>query len=306
MVHVITRTGRTAPALLEDLTLYVPWRGSHDLPNLLRDSPLEFSNVQCLADVLPPQSCRHKFAVKPKQSQPPLLDERPGPQSIWTVAAVCQLCRVHLHVKVDYTVRFDDAPCPTPDHPLHHLVRSELQEPLERSAWKRQDPDSKDEIYTYKCSSRTCSATVTVRFTPPVLRQRDVSTLTDPVLLRERTEDAFRERGASTEGMRHPGPMDVLLDLRAYLRNSWRAKDDPKYKSINLSNKRFIVRFGPEGRACREVLEHLGFQLVVGVSIVESVRPVLTLLFASRVSAGRSQSRILMISRPSRVRSISG
>ncbi len=71
--------------------------------------------------------------------------------------------------------------------------------------------------------------------------------------------------------MRHPGPMDVLLDLRAYLRNSWRAKDDPKFKSINLSNKRFIVRFGPEGSACRDMLEHLGFILVVGEGTMSAV-----------------------------------
>jgi ubiquitin carboxyl-terminal hydrolase 25/28 len=100
-----------------------------------------------------------------------------------------------------------------------------------------------------------------------VLRQSDIHTLTDPGLLRQRTEDAFRERGGNTDGMRHPGPMDVLLDLRAYLRNSWRARNQPKYKSINLSNKRFIVRFGPEGSACRDVLEHLGFQLVVSSGI---------------------------------------
>ncbi|KAJ9615367.1 ubiquitin-specific protease ubp2 [Cladophialophora chaetospira] len=260
----IKGSGRTAPAFLEDLTLYAPWRDSKDLPNLLADSPLEFINLQYLADALPLQSCRHKFALKPKQSQLPTLDERPGPQTIWTVAAVCQACRVHLHVKVDYTIRFDDGPCPSHEHPLHHLVRSEFQEPLERNAWKRLNPDSQDEIYTYKCSSNTCSATVTVRFSPPVLRPSDIHTLVDPGLLRQRTEDAFRERGGSTEGMRHPGPMDVLLDLRAYLRNSWRAKDDPKYKSINLSNKRFIVRFGPEGNACRDVLEHLGFQVVPG------------------------------------------
>ncbi|KIW92252.1 uncharacterized protein Z519_07236 [Cladophialophora bantiana CBS 173.52] len=260
----IKGSGRTAPAFLEDLTLYEPWQDSKNLPNLLADSPLKFIHAPYLADLLPLHSCRHKFGLKPKQSQPPAVDERPGPQSIWTVAAFCQVCRVHLHVKVDYTIRFDDDPCPSLEHPLHHLVRSEFQEPLERNVWKRQNPNSQDEIYTFKCSSLTCSATVTVRFSPPVLRQSDIHTLTDPALLRQRTEDAFREREGHTEGMRHPGPMDVLLDLRAYLKNSWRARDDPKYRSINLSNRRFIVRFGPEGTACKDVLDHLGFQLLPG------------------------------------------
>ncbi|OQU93969.1 A repeat-containing protein isoform 3 [Cladophialophora immunda] len=260
----IRGSGRTAPAFLEDLTLYEPWRDSEDLPNLLADSPLKFTQAAYLADLLPLQSCRHKFGLKPRQSEPPALDERPGPQSIWSVAAFCQVCRVHLHVKVDYTIRFNDGNCPTVDHPLHHLVRSGFQEPLERSAWQRRSPNSQDEIYTYRCSSLSCSATVTVRYSLPVLRPSDIHTLTDPSLLRQRTEDAFRERQGHTEGMRHPGPADVLLDLRAYLRNSWRARDDPKYRSINLSNRRFIVRFGPEGNACKDVLEHLGFQLVPG------------------------------------------
>lgn len=92
----------------------------------------------------------------------------------------------------------------------------------------------------------------------------------DADLLRQRTQDAFREREGNTEGMKHPGPVDVLTDLRAYIKNSWRAPEDVKYKSINLSNRRFIVRFGPEGNACKDVLEHLGFQLVVSMMRLRS------------------------------------
>ncbi|KAI1613706.1 ubiquitin thiolesterase [Exophiala viscosa] len=260
----IKGSGRTAPALHEDLSLYEPWQQPQDGPNLLADSPLRFIQTQYLGDLIPLTSCRHKFGLKPKQSNPAVLDERPGPQTIWTVAAFCQVCRLHLQVKVDYTIRFQEPPCPNDDHPLHHLVRSEYQEPLERNAWLRQNPESRDEVYTYKCSSKTCSATVTVRLSPPVLRPSDVRTLVDADLLQQRTKDAFREREGNTEGMKHPGPVDVLTDLRAYIKNSWKAREDVKYRSINLSNRRFIVRFGPEGNACKDVLEHLGFQLVPG------------------------------------------
>jgi ubiquitin carboxyl-terminal hydrolase 25 len=239
--------------------LYTPWSQSQDLPNLLADPPLAFTGAHYLSQVLPLSTCDHKFGLKPRQSQGPALDERPTAQTIWTVAGVCSRCRVHLHVKVDYTTRFEDAPCPNPDHPLHHLVRSEFQEPLERNAWKRLNPTSQDEIYTFKCSSSTCSATVTVRYSPPVLRPSDIYTLTDPELLRKRTQDAFRERGGNTDGMKEPTPVDVLSDLRAYLRNSWKAGSDAKFGSINLSNKRFVVRFGPGGESCRPILEHLGF-----------------------------------------------
>jgi len=260
----IKGSGRTAPTFLEDLTLYEPWQDPQQGPNLLADSPLKFIQTQYLGDLIPLSTCRHKFGLKPKQSSPPVLDERPDPETIWTVAAFCQVCRLHLHVKVDYTIRFEEAPCPSTDHPLHHLVRSEFQEPLERNAWLRQNPKSRDEIFTYKCSSKTCSATVTVRLSPPVLRPSDLQHLLDPEMLRQRTEDAFKERDGNTEGMRHPEPIDVLTDLRAYVRNSWRAHKDAKFGSINLSNRRFVVRFGPEGTACKDVLERLGFQLVPG------------------------------------------
>ncbi|KEF51809.1 uncharacterized protein A1O9_12146 [Exophiala aquamarina CBS 119918] len=64
--------------------------------------------------------------------------------------------------------------------------------------------------------------------------------------------------------MKNPTPTDVLCDLRSYLKNSWKAISDPKFSLIKLTNKRFIVRFGPDGIACRNVLEHLGFQLEPG------------------------------------------
>lgn len=254
----------------------MPWQDLKDTPNVLADSPLRLTQARYLGDLIPPDSCRHKFSLKPRQSDTPALDERPGPETIWTVAAFCQVCRLHVHVKVDYSIRFEIAPCPTAEHPLHHLVRSEFQEPLERNAWKRQNPDSRDEIYTYKCSSNTCSATVTVRLSPPVLRPSDVHTLVDPALLRQRTEAAFRARDGNTEGMKHPVPLDVLTDLRAYVRNSWKAREDPKYRAIRLSNRRFIVRFGPEGTGCKDVLERLGFHLVA--STTQRISPVALIL----------------------------
>jgi hypothetical protein len=82
-------------------------------------------------------------------------------------------------------------------------------------------------------------------------------------MLRQRAEDAFKERVGKTEGMKYPEPIDVLSDLRSYVRNSWRSHKDAKYGSINLSNRRFLVRFGPDGTPCKDVLERLGFQLLV-------------------------------------------
>lgn len=251
---------------MEDLTLYDPRQSQQQGQNLLHDSPLSFVRTPYLGQLLPPNGCQHVFCLKARQSQAPALDARPGPDSVYTVAAFCQLCRIHLRLRVDYTIRWEDSPCPNADRPFHHLVPSPWRENLARTEWHRDHPTSQDEIYVYECSSRTCSATVSVHLSPPELDEDAVRTLTDTDLLRQRTEDAFRTT-ESTEGMKHPLPIDVLGDLRAYLRNCWSKAPRP----ISLTNKRFITRFGPAGEACREVLEDLRFTLQVCYNKVQFV-----------------------------------
>ena len=107
-----------------------------------------------------------------------------------------------------------------------------------------------------------CSATVTVRLNPPVLTQAGINLLTNDDLIRERTEQALKEV-EGVEGVKQPLPSEVLMVLRAYIRNSW--KDDPKYKAIKVTNRRFVVRFGPDGLACKQFLESLGFELQVRI-----------------------------------------
>lgn len=118
-----------------------------------------------------------------------------------------------------------------------------------------------DQIYVYECSSKKCSAVVTVRLSPPVFSDEALHILLDKDELRQRTAAAFESKKGQTEGMRWPTPLDVLQDLRAYFRNTW-VRDGPT--AISLDNKRFVVRFGPGGDSCRAVLESLGFELKVG------------------------------------------
>ena len=92
---------------------------------------------------------------------------------------------------------------------------------------------------------------------PPILTDDDIHTLVDRDLLRQRTEDAFRTNAGHVEGMKYPTPMDVLVDLQKYLRNSW----DKDQRPISVDNKRFVVRFGPGGTACKDILEKLHFRL---------------------------------------------
>ena len=87
-----------------------------------------------------------------------------------------------------------------------------------------------------------------------------VDFLTDQTMLKSRVEEAFKIGGARLEGMKHPSSVEVMSDLRTYMRNSW---EPDKSKLITLNNKRFMLRFGPDGQACKDLLEYMGFTLEV-------------------------------------------
>jgi ubiquitin carboxyl-terminal hydrolase 25 len=115
------------------------------------------------------------------------------------------------------------------------------------------------QLFVYECSAPECSAVTTITLTPPEIHDQVIESLTNKDLLKERTDQAFRANEANTQGMRYPLPIEVLNDLRIYIKNAW--AQDPGKKSIKLSNRRFMVRFGPRGEACRTVLEEFKFRL---------------------------------------------
>ena len=174
---------------------------------------------------------------------------------------ICRRCRLHAELRVDYTIRWSAEPCPNQNNPLHHFVHSPWREDLAKTQWRSQHVGSRDEIYTFESSSHTCSATVFVRLSPPILGLEAVRTLTDESLLKQRTTEAFQRWPSALEGFPRPSVYDVVFDLRKYLRNAWDSSNDGK--RVGLDNKRFVVRFGPEGLACREVLETAGFTFTV-------------------------------------------
>jgi ubiquitin carboxyl-terminal hydrolase 25 len=254
--------GRTAPAFAEDLTLYDPLHPPAAPVNLLRDPPLTENGIPELAHILPADTCKHEFCVKDRQSDPPALDARPDEKSIWKLSLICRHCRLHVELRVDYSIRWEPGPCPNHFNPLHHFVHSPWREDLARNQWRAQNPGSPDEIYTFECSSQTCSATVFVRLSSPIFGSEAVRTLTDEGLLSQRTTEAFKRWPAALEGVARPSVFDVIFDLRKYLRNTWDSSMDGK--RIGLDNKRFVVRFGPEGLPCKDVLETARFTLKVG------------------------------------------
>jgi hypothetical protein len=242
-------TGRLAPTLLEDLALYDPAQPGK--PNLLRDNTL--------GEQVPRDGCRHEFWLKPRQSVLPALDERPAENTRWRVAAICCKCRVHLTLDIDYSIRWQPSPCPNDVHHLHHFIHSGWREKLTRSYWEQEHPARSSDISVFECSSDTCSAIINVCFTPPEIEDELIETLVNKDRLKERTEAAFQIHQGNTQGMKQPLPIDVLKDLRVYVKNAW--DKDPSHRTIKLSNKRFVVRFGPNGEACKDVLVFLGFRL---------------------------------------------
>ncbi|KAK5957548.1 ubiquitin-specific protease ubp2 [Knufia fluminis] len=255
--------GRSAPTLLEDLILFDPLQTVQPGYHLLEDGARSFAQAQSVGQLLPPGSCFHDFCLKKRQSSPPAIDERQTPESVWHVSAICQKCRVHLRLEVDYRVVWRDRPCPTYENPLHHLVRSTWRQDAAYRDLSREGRHNLDELHVYECSSVDCSAIVTVHLTPPVFAPEALHMLLDKQLLAKRTDAAFEQKKGHTEGMKRPLPIDVLVDLRAYLQNAWKREERAQ---ISIDNKRFAVRFGPEGKACSDVLEMLGFELKPGES----------------------------------------
>ena len=222
--------------------------------------PLPWAREFTISTLLPAGSCLHVFCTKNSQSQPPAQDSRPGPSSLYRVAAVCRKCRTHIQVKVDYTSKDGMAPCPNAENPLHHLVHSPWREDVARKEEKSRLSDLQGEMYAFECTSRTCSANIFILLEPPRLSVDMVRVLTDQVMLKGRTEAAFKIGQDRLEGFKAPSSLEVMTDLRKYLQNAWTTGDS---RPIQLDNKRFMLRFGPQGEECRDLLEYMGFTLEV-------------------------------------------
>ena len=217
-----------------------------------------YSGYKNIAAILPEDSCRHAWCSKDKQCDLPALDARPSPDSIYKFAGVCRKCRMHIQLEVDYTVRWESDPCPNSSHPLHHFVHSPWREKRNASVLGNAEPHF--ETYAFECSSPSCSAVVFVKLRSPVLSDDHVRLLTDRALLNQRAEEVIDSEPARFEGYKKPTPVDVISDLITYLKNS---VDQQESKIIKADNKRFILRFGLDGQACKEMLSFLGFKYEV-------------------------------------------
>lgn len=250
--------GKLAPTLIEDLHLYDPRHPLANGLNVLRDSPLFYSGYSDVGSLLPEHSCRHAWCTKDKQAGLPALDARPGPDTVYKFEGVCRECRTHLELEVNYTVRWEAEPCPNSTRPLHHLVHSLWREGVAaRNDVVLGNAETDIETLAFECSSPTCSAAAFVRLRPPVLSDEHIRLLTDESLLNSRAEEVMGLEPSRFEGHKKPTHVDVLTDLRKYLKDSF---ENQETKPIKIDNKRFSLRFGMDGQACKDVLKFLGFE----------------------------------------------
>jgi len=224
---------------------------------VLRDAPWFYSGHDNVAPLLPEDSCHHAWCAKGRQDVLPALDARASPDSVYKFAGVCRKCRMHVELVVNYTVRWESEPCPNSTHPLHHFVHSPWREGVARNDSFLTGAETRGEILAFECSSPTCSATVFVRLRTPVLSDEHVRLMTDRALLNLRAEEVIGLEPARFEGHKKPTPVDVLSDLRSYLKNSFEHQEP---RPIKADNKRFSLRFGIDGQACKDVLDFLGFK----------------------------------------------
>jgi ubiquitin carboxyl-terminal hydrolase 25 len=252
--------GKLAPTLIQDLYLFDPRCPLSTGLNVLRDVPLSLAGYSSISDLLSEGSCRHAWCTKDKQSVLPALDARPGPDTTYKFAGFCRKCRMRLEVEVNYIAKWGLEPCPNSTHPLHHLVHSPWQESLIKRDSLLGSAAPNFEAFVFQCSSPTCSATVIVRLRSPVLSDDHIRLLTDKALLNQRAEEVIGSEPTRFEGHKKPTAVDVLSDLRSYLKNSFEQHEP---RPIKTDNKRFPLRFGLNGQACQDVLNFLGFKYEV-------------------------------------------
>jgi len=212
---------KTAPLLLQDLFDHDPRRPTQNEP----------------AD-----RCLHAYKTNPLLSYIPVLDERPGPGTQWSITCTCSLCRSHL----DLAVAFTDGqqPCPNADYPLHHFEHLH-DSPATQPHGVLPDGEA------YVCTASGCRAAVVARARPPVLSPADVVFLT--------SKDAHARRRQMLSMQRN---MEDIQSAVTTLHTFMRYIDDAivpspgQVRRIPEFNKRFMLTLGSEAS---DLLTRLGF-----------------------------------------------
>jgi ubiquitin carboxyl-terminal hydrolase 25 len=153
---------------------------------------------------------------------------------------------------VELVVSFEKTkgdPCPNKEYPLHHFIYN-------WSASREADPNNSwQENQTFECSSPSCLAILTVNLKPPVLDPHQVGLMTDERLVKARAEEAWNEYPNLHKTRVPPKPINLLNDLRFYIKNGFQGKT----RFIDWNSSRFMKTFGVGGLPFSELFQWLGF-----------------------------------------------
>ncbi|KAI9888630.1 MAG: ubiquitin-specific protease ubp2 [Vezdaea aestivalis] len=240
--------GKTAPRLIKDLLCYDPLHPrnppSTDSPNynVLRDPPPEHQDGLPPKHRLPADACHHCFTIKPTQSQLRQTTADPTPQSLDRIAVVCQECRLHVDILIDYKRPLDGSfsPCPCMNgifFPVHHLCI------VSSAPYDDTYGHTPADQYVFHCSSSTCAVRVIVTVKQPRISPRHVKLLTDPFCVRNRDRQARQKDPTRFAETPLTTPSSVVRTLAAYLENAY-ANGPAAKRTVNADNKRFAPTLG--------------------------------------------------------------
>jgi ubiquitin carboxyl-terminal hydrolase 25/28 len=185
-------------------------------------------------------SCKHEYYTHVERCNLPRLDESAQQDTCWRVAASCRKCRLYLVLSIDYPETGCRQPCPSREHPLHHL---------------RNTPTEPSKVgYHFECSNLACQAHVRVSYERPVLSKEDILVLTDTEALKRRYEHVL-EVSPDREGVRRATPLDVFTRFKRYVSDS--LNENNVRRSFPARNKRFMEAFGND---CDLLLYRMGFR----------------------------------------------
>ncbi|KAF8449694.1 hypothetical protein BGX38DRAFT_1187333 [Terfezia claveryi] len=245
--------GKTAPRLLADLYHYDISRTS---TNALIDFPAHHydSNPDRAAFPSPPHS--HILLLKNEQSDL-ISHSSPDTKKRYIVAAVCQKCRTHFDVGIEYPRGLGTSLCgrDNKNFPLHHFQYLESFSGVfqgEDAPGSRELEDKR----AFRCSSPGCSALLCITSKVSMLDAKTKQLLDDRSLYPGRAKLAqqefpyedfpkyYPESGQFSLPLPPSNPAQALKALHAYLNNCLNDIKNGASKSIHRRNKRLLHNMG--------------------------------------------------------------
>ncbi|KAK6331773.1 ubiquitin-specific protease ubp2 [Orbilia javanica] len=266
--------GKTSPRLFTDILTYNPCNKGY---NVLSSFPPE-DHSEVVQKLYQRSQHPHRFILKPSQSTPLSYPTEAGATHI--IAAVCQVCRQHVEIRLRYAENSPIASiCPTPQNHLHHFRYDHVRSGPFTDKDKGQETSGEPDVRHFDCTNPGCKTSVTVTFKNRRITKHFQALLMDNTILWNRNKHAFETYPDSfidpkaPEGERKPVPKPVptaamvLKTMRMVIGGVTARKER---RSIPRLNTRFLTQLGDE---CHEMMEILGFTLDEEQALVPPVLP---------------------------------